>query len=219
MARRRGLIFSGTVLLSALVLAGALAGCGGSNYRFVNNSAEGAFFKVPSSWKIFPLTEQDTEGRAPKLPVDTQRIWHIAFDAADKPDQAHLELDRPTEPVGDVQIYALSSSDNDQVSASSLRRIIFGGVDPILQDPGTPAQWEVVSYAPIDSSHGIVGSRTVINVPSTEQPNTWVTLDGSELFDPTLGRAYLLLVRCESQCYLNDRKSIDEIATSWKVTR
>jgi hypothetical protein len=26
-------------------------------------------------------------------------------------------------------------------------------------------------------------------------------------------------VRCESQCYLNDRKSIDEIATSWKVTR
>jgi hypothetical protein len=118
-----------------------------------------------------------------------------------------------------VQIYALSSSDNDQVSQSSLRRIIFGGVDPVLQDPGTPAQWEVVSYAPLAASHGITGSRTVINVPSTEDPNAWVTLDGSELFDPALGRAYLLLVRCESQCYMNDRTSIDEIATSWKVTR
>jgi|SRR5215213_5218410 len=212
--RRRG-----GCILGALVLAGVLASCGGNEYRFVNNSAEGAFFKVPNSWKVFPLTEQDGEGRVPKLPVDTERIWHMAFDAADDPDQAHLDLDRPTDLVGDVQIYALSSSDNDQVSQSSLRRIMFGGVDPILQDPGTPAEWEVVSYAPIDASDGIIGSRTVINVPSTEDPNAWVTLDGSELFDPTLGRAYLLLMRCESQCYVNERKSIDEIATSWKVTR
>jgi hypothetical protein len=212
-ARRRG-----GVVIGALAAALPLAACG-NDFQFVNNSAEGNFFKVPNGWKIYPLTEKDTEGRAPKLPVDTQRIWHIAFDGSKQPDQAHLEADRPTEPVGDVQIYALSSSDNDQVSQSSLRRIIFGGVDPILQDPGTPAQWEVVSYAPLDSSHGITGSRTVINVPSTQEPNAWVTLDGSELFDPTLGRAYLLLVRCESQCYMNDRTSIDEIATSWKVTR
>src|SRR3954447_10320797 len=212
-ARRRG-----GMAVGALVLLGVLAGCG-NDYQYVNNSVEGAFFKVPNSWKIFPLTEQDTEGRAIKLPVDTQRIWHIAFDAAKQPDQEHLNLDRPTDPVGEVQIYALSSSDNDQVSQSSLRRIMFGGVDPILQDPGTPPQWEVVSYAPLDYSKGIVGSRTVINVPSTAEPNAWVTLDGSELFDPALGRAYLLLMRCEAQCYLNKRKSIDEIATSWKVTR
>src|SRR2546423_14573312 len=122
MARRRG-----AVLLGVLVLAGVLAGCGGNNYKFVNNSAEGAFFKVPGAWKIHPLTEQDAEGRAPKMPVDTQRIWHIAFDAAKQPDQEHLNLDRPTDPVGEVQIYALSSSDNDQVSQSSLRRIMFGG--------------------------------------------------------------------------------------------
>ena len=206
------------MLVGALALTAALAGCG-NDFQFVNNSAEGAFFKVPHSWKVYPLTEQDAEGRATKLPVDTQRIWHIAFDGAKQPDQAHLNLDRPPDPVGDAEIYALSSSDNDQVSQSSLRRIIFSGVDPVLQDPGTPAQWEVVSYAPLDLSHGIIGSRTVINVPSTDDPNAWVTLDGSELFDPSLGRAYLLLVRCESQCYVNQRKSIDEIATSWKVTR
>ena len=41
----------------------------------------------------------------------------------------------------------------------------------------------------------------------------------AQLFDPALGRAYLLLLRCESQCYVNKRKSIDEIASSWKVTR
>src|SRR4249919_3947688 len=127
-ARRRG-----AAVLGVVALLGVLAGCG-NDFQFVNNSAEGAFFKVPNSWKIYPLTEKDTEGRAPKLPVDTQRIWHIAFDGSKRPDQAHLEADRPSDPVGDVQIYALSSSDNDQVSQSSLRRIIFGGVDPILQD-------------------------------------------------------------------------------------
>jgi hypothetical protein len=212
-ARRRG-----AAVLGVLALAGVVASCG-NDFQIVNNSAEGAFFKVPNSWKVYPLTEQDAEGRAPKLPVDTQRIWHIAFDAAEQPDQAHLQLDAPPDPVGDVQIYALSSSDNDQVSQSSLRRIMFNGVDPVLQDPGTPAQWEVVSYAPLDASHGIIGSRTVINIPNPEQPNAWVTYDGSELFDPTLGRAYLLLLRCEAQCYVSERKSIDEIATSWKVTR
>ena len=39
------------------------------------------------------------------------------------------------------------------------------------------------------------------------------------MIDPALGRAYLLLMRCESQCYLNERKSVDEIATSWKVKK
>jgi hypothetical protein len=214
LGRRRGVLVVGP-----LVVAFVLSACGASKYHFINNSTEGAFFKVPNSWKVIPLTEQDTQGRATKLPSATERIWHVAFDASEQPDAAHLDLDRPTDLVGDVQIYALSSSDNDQLSQSGLRQIIFGGIDPVLQDPGTPAAWEVVSYTPIDSSNGIVGSRTVINVPSTTEPNAWVTIDGSELLDPALGRAYLLLMRCESQCYLNARKSVDEIATSWKVKR
>ena len=206
-------------VVGALSVACILSACGASKYQFVNNSTEGAYFKVPTSWSVFHLTEQDQEGRAPKLPTATERIWHIGFDADHHPDQAHLDQDRPNSVVGDVQIYALSSADNDTLSQSSLRRIIFGGVDPVLQDPGTPAAWEVVSYTPVDSSNGIIGSRTVINVPSTDDPNAWVTIDGTELIDPTLGRAYMLLMRCESQCYVNQRKSIDEIATSWKVTR
>ncbi len=209
----------GFFVVAGLSFALLAAGCSASKYHFVNNSTEGAFFKVPNGWKVFPLTEQDTEGRATKLPSATERIWHVAFDASHQPDTAHLDLDRPADLVGDVQIYALSSSDNDQLSQSGLRRIIFGGIDPVLQDPGTPAAWEVVSYTSIDSGTGIVGSRTVINVPSAEEPNAWVTIDGSELLDPTLGRAYLLLMRCESQCYLSERTSIDEIASSWKVKR
>src|SRR5262249_45988761 len=133
--------------------------------------------------------------------------------------QTDLDAAEPGSVVGDVEIYALSASDNDQASQSALRRIVFGGIDPVLQDPGTPAQWEVVSYTPIALGNVIVGSRTVINVPSPNEPNKWTTIDGSEMLDSTLGRAYLLQMRCESQCYLNARQSVDEIATSWKVTR
>src|SRR3954451_17083820 len=106
LGRRRG----GWVI-GVLVGAVLLAACG-NDFQFVNNSAEGNFFKVPNGWQIYPLTEQDTEGRPPKLPVETQRIWHVAFDAAKQPDQGHLQVDRPIEPVGEAQIYALSSSDN-----------------------------------------------------------------------------------------------------------
>jgi hypothetical protein len=207
----------GAVAAAAGTVALLVSSCGSAKYKFVDNSAEGNYLKVPSRWTLFHLTEQDAEGRPIKLPVDTQRIWHIAFDADPKPDQAHLTQPQPANVVGDVEIYALSSSDNDQVSQSRLRQIVFGGIDPILQDPGTPAKWEVVSYAPIAESNGIVGSRTVINVPSPDKPNTWLTVDGSELFDATKGRAYLLSMRCDSQCYLNTRSSIDQIATSWRV--
>jgi hypothetical protein len=203
----------------ALALATVVTACGGGSFQYVQNSSENTYFKLPSDWKLFKLTEPDKEGRPPKLPIDTQRIWHVAFDAANPPDENHLGEAMPSAMVGDVQIYAMSSSDNDQIAQSNLRQIIFGGIDPVLQDPGTPPNWEVVSYAPVTDVKGLVGSRVVINIPSQDSPGQWYTLDGTELLDSANGRAYLLLMRCESQCYLNNRKAADEIATSWKVTK
>jgi hypothetical protein len=206
--------------VAALVAVTAVAAaCGGSKFQYIQNSSENTYFKLPSSWKLFRLTEGDKEGRAPKLPVDTQRIWHVAFDAADQPDENHLGESTPSALVGDVQIYAMSASDNDQIAQSNLRQLIFGGIDPVLQDPGTPPNWEVVSYTAINDTKGVVGSRVVINIPSEGTPGQWFTLDGTELLDSADGRAYLLLMRCESQCYLSNRKAADEIATSWKVTK
>jgi hypothetical protein len=202
-----------------LAVATVVAACGGSTFQYVQNSSENTYFKLPSDWKLFKLTEPDKEGRPPKLPIDTQRIWHVAFDAADPPDQNHLGEAMPEALVGDVQIYAMSASDNDQIAQSNLRQIIFGGIDPVLQDPGTPPNWEVVSYASVTDVKGLVGSRVVINIPSQDSPGKWYTLDGTELLDSSNGRAYLLLMRCESQCYLDNRKAADEIATSWKVTK
>jgi hypothetical protein len=206
-------------VLGVLALGAVVAACGGSKFQYVQNSSENTYFKLPSNWKLYKLTEPDKQGRVPKLPVGTQRIWHVAFDAAPQPDQNHLGEAMPTAMVGDVQIYAMSASDNDQIAQSNLRQIIFGGIDPILQDPGTPPNWEVVSYTPVTDVKGVVGSRVVINIPSQDSPGQWFTLDGTELLDSADGRAYLLLMRCESQCYLNNRKAADEIASSWKVTK
>jgi len=76
-----------TRVLGVLALGAVVASCGGSNFQYVQNSSENTYFKLPSNWKLFRLTEPDKEGRPPKLPVDTQRIWHVAFDAANQPDQ------------------------------------------------------------------------------------------------------------------------------------
>jgi len=206
-------------LLGALALVGLLAGCFSTKYQYVDNAAERNFFKVPNGWKIYRLTESEKEGRPEAMPSSVQTVWHVAFDAASHPDQTHLQEVPPADMVGEVQILALSSAANDQVSQTVLRQNLFFGVDPVLEDPGLPPKWEVVSYAPIDDSNGVVGSRTVINFPIDGQPGKYITLDGSELLDPATGRAYMLLIRCESQCYLDKQKSADEIATSWKVTK
>jgi hypothetical protein len=209
----------GRRVIALAAVAAVAAACGGSKFQYIQNSRESTYFKLPSAWKLYRLTESDKEGRAPKLPVDTQRVWHVAFDSASQPDENHLGEAMPSALVGDVQIYAMSASDNDQIAQSNLRQLIFGGIDPVLQDPGTPPQWEVVSYSPVNTTKGVVGSRVVINIPSQDTPGQWFTLDGTELLDPADGRAYLLLMRCESQCYLNSRKTANEIATSWRVTK
>src|SRR6516162_9626548 len=94
----RGTGRTGGRALAALALAlalAALSACGGSKYHYVNNATEGTYFKVPSAWSLFHLTEEDKEGRAEALPTDTQRIWHVAFDAAKPANQSDLDATEP----------------------------------------------------------------------------------------------------------------------------
>lgn len=212
MASRRVRLGMGGV---AAVLA--LGACGGNRYEYVANDQERTYLRVPSAWETFSLTASDDEGRVESLPSGVKRVWHVGFDSSDDPNTAHIDELAPAELVGDMSTYSLSRGRIEQMSLSQVRTLAFFGIDPVLEDPGAPPKWEVVSFDPITGPDGSQGSRVVMNVPLSDG-QTWVTVDGSTLFDPVSGRMHILLLRCEASCYERSRATADEVATSWKVT-
>jgi hypothetical protein len=210
------------LFIAAVVLAAA---CGGSDFRYVSNSTENLFFKVPKGWKQFKLTDTDKDGRPQALPAGIDRIWHYGYDSSNAPSEAHLSEVAPEMPVAQAVVWRLLDSANDRMSLSKARSIAFNiEADPLLQDPGAPAAWEVVPIGGVPDVRltfpkGVTGTRVAINVPTPDDPKVFRTLDATTVLDPSNQRLYMLVLSCSSQCYLDNRKVIDTVAESWTVNR
>ena len=202
----------------AVVVAIVAAGCGGSDFTYIANGTESLFFKVPKTWKVFRLTDTDKEGRPASLPDGIERAWHLVVDASQEPTVNHLGEEQPVAPVVEAAVYTLSEYASSAMSQSSLRTSLFG-FDPIYNDPGIEEKWEVVSFDRLAYPKGVLGSRVVVNKPSETEPTIFSTTSGITVFDPIQRRVYIMRVFCESKCYLDNQKTIDEIAASWTVNR
>jgi hypothetical protein len=210
------------LFIATLVLASA---CGGSDFRYVSNATENLFFKVPKGWTQFKLTDTDKAGRPEALPAGVERAWHYGYDASSAPSPAHLSEAAPEKPVAEAVVWTLRDSANDRMSLSQARTIAFNiGADPLLQEPGAPAAWELVPIGGVPDVRltfpkGVTGTRVAINVPSPDDPKVFRTVDATTVLDPTNQRLYILVLSCSSQCYLDNRQVIDTIAESWTVNR
>jgi hypothetical protein len=141
------------------------------------------------------------------------------FDGSAKPAPGNVAANYPKALVGETNVFALNGSDNDGMSQGQARQIVFG-FDPLSADPGTPAKFEIVSAVALRPVKGVTGYRVVVNVPDNPaSPKQWKTVDGSSLFDPAIHRLYTFTLVCESTCYRQNQRLIDEIATSWRVTQ
>ena len=203
-------------MAAAALLAAMLTACsGGSSYRYVANRENGNFFKVPSSWKLEDITAADAADRPTETASNVRSVWHTVFSGG-VPVPGGGE---PAEVVGSAQIFLVSASYREQLSLSSIRTQIFGGVDPLFApDELVGSSVRVVSYTALQGGTGVSGSRVVANLNLAEDDAPqWVTRDVSLLFDPRKGRVFVLAMACESECYLQNRTEIDRVAASWTV--
>jgi hypothetical protein len=101
---------------------------------------------------------------------------------------------------------------------SSVRQQLFHGIDPVYPPDDLQGRVELVSYRPIEDVEGLTGSRVVANINMVEEGTpSWLTVDGSMLFDSRTGRIFALTMECAADCYLENRSAADQIAASWKV--
>jgi hypothetical protein len=209
----------GGTLTGAIVLAVLLGACGGSKWTYVDNGTENTYIRVPNKWKVFNIDAEDDRPSA--FPDTVESVWHVAFDAAEKPSVKNTDaLDAlppasVDKPVGQLQIFQVTGSFNQELSLTTARSAALG-IDPLGVPDEVKDLVEIVDYTPI-AHDGLQGSRVVYNLHNEGEP--WQTVDATTLFDQSRNRFYVLRIGCTSECFRNNQQAINDIATSWKVVK
>jgi hypothetical protein len=203
-------------IIAAVALLGA---CGSDKWTYVDNGTENTYIRVPHEWKVFNINK---DGDRPSAFPDTvESVWHVAFDASEKPSLENtgaLDALPPAsvdKPVGQLQIFQVTGSFNQELSLTTARSSALG-IDPLGVPDEVKDLVEIVTYTPI-AHDGLQGSRVIYNLHNEGEP--WQTVDATTLFDQSRNRFYVLRLGCTSECFRNNQQAINEIATSWKVVQ
>lgn len=210
------------VLAAALAAAVGLGACAGSGFQYVKSSEANAYFKVPEDWELYDedaILEREAGELSPEqLEVSKQSQWLTAFDADPQPSLDHLfaRLTEPTDhPVGVAHVRALAPDERDALSLAALRSQSFGGTDPVAVAEQGDERVEVLRNEDVVRPGGLHGNHLVVSLRLEDGPP--VTVNQTALVDDATRLLYLFRVTCESQCYAQNEKLIDDIVESWTV--
>ena len=127
---------------------------------------------LPHEWKVF--TANGDGVRPGRLPGHVESVWHVSFDASTKPSVENttaidaLPPASVDKPVGQLQIYNVQGSFNQELSLSTARSTVLG-IDPLGVPDDVKDLVEIVSYTPI-ATDGLQGSRVVYNLTTRASP-------------------------------------------------
>jgi hypothetical protein len=206
----RRLVGAALVVVSGLLVAG----CFNSDYHYVKDSGDGAYFKVPKAWHFFDddavAKELDSSLSPAAQQAQRDASWRVAFDASTKPSLKHLTSGKAvTQPFGLAVVEKLGSSSADSLSLSSLRNAYFN-VDDALQNNAA----QIVTYDMIQRDGGFHGIHMVVDVT---QGSSTMRIDQTSLIDQPTTKTYSLVVICESKCFASNQSKIDQVVHSWTV--
>ena len=218
----------------ALVVAGlSLTACG-SDYHYVSNRDQGAYFKVPDHWEVYGTGEllriEDESLSDDELDDRSSSVWLRGFDGAEDPSPEHVLDATATAPRGYAEVRALSPSERDGFDYAELRRAGFPLHDPTTGQALDPL--EVAASDPggavtvlEDDDEGPLGRlelddglrgvriRTRIAV-GDEEP---VILEQISVVDADTTRHFSFTVGCSRRCWDENEDVIREIADSWTL--
>lgn len=203
-------------------LAGVLAvglvasACSGSAYSYVKSSRANAYFKVPSSWKLFSGDEVLSQAGSDLSPQALERLkrsqWIVAFDASPKPSLANVFDLQGRHPGGFARVRTIGADERDSFSIASMRNEVFP-IDQLLQDGSV----EPLEEKELSLPGGYRGVRIVYNIKV--QGNGFHTFHQTAVVDPSTRRLYLLVIGCNTACYLKNQSTIRTVADSWTVRK
>lgn len=208
------------VVSGPLVAGLFLAACSRSAFDFEVSPDRTAFFKVPDNWERFSKRAMlIASGQSLNTESDERLPWLVGYDAAPTPAIDHvLDFDRPPRhPVVLAQAITLDFGTRDQLSLGSIRNAVYP-VDELLDTD----QASILGYEELSLPDGFRGIRIEYDVITQGilpivSGNTVIRVSQIGIHDAATETLYLLVVRCESHCYRDHDRLIDQITDSWTV--
>ncbi len=202
-----------------LAIACALSACAAPDYTYAQlapspASAGNVYFKVPHSWTEFSpediaaaQSSWTTDSTAKNLLAAT--AWQDAYDASAQPSVSHvLSAQTPDAPTVFASLRSLFEPEKSAATDSSLRDMVvrlstLGSSVKILKDL-------TVSQG---AAHGVHVIYSFVPAAGGDEE----TIDQTALFNGGKNAVYLLLVRCSSKCYQQNRDAIESVTASYTI--
>ena len=204
--------------------------------RWVSNSKERMFTRIPKAWKTFVIDPYKVDLSRPKpLKRNTSR-WSLILDSASsanlKGSRARLLQNLPKSMIGEMSIRPLPSdwetgdpgTIRESVSPSYLREFSFNETpagkvlgDPVKQFLAGEPTVEVILNQEVAKKDGLHGSHLRLNYKVNK--DQWVTIDQQILVDRATKKMYRLVLKCESSCFKRSYNEAKRISASWTVKK
>ena len=216
----------GTALVVLLGLLSLTAGCGEPEFRYVSNTDEQTYFKVPHSWheidsEVIDASFDGIENEE-SVAVDARKQlwWSAAYDSDESPAPEHMtDVGTSDSPVIYVSIRRQLPFQRDMTSFD-LMRDIFLPVSETRREAMAEADtglhgFEALYDEVLNGEDGVHGVRNVYNY---EMPNGILhTIEQTVYANQDSTVLYIMLIRCTARCYRERAVELNDIATSFTV--
>lgn len=237
MTWRRGGRLAAPVVVTAVCVAALGAACSRPDYRYVAHPSTKTYLKVPRGWKSYDAALLDqAEARALEVAgepapsfVDlafTGAVqWRVAYDGDPHPQPAHA-VSFSVAPVAEVRVRQLTDDERDRVNLASLRNMFFPYDElkaqaaaersdrPFEATPPATSAFRSLGEKELSLEAGVRGNRLLFEL---RQGDEFFVVDQTALLDGSTSRVYVLLIRASERQYLEHRKQLNEVATSFTV--
>jgi hypothetical protein len=210
-------------LSGCAALLTVLAGCAAPAYTYATDNADGAYFKVPSSWNPIPdvgLVDIDQTVLANSLagPQGGQLSWSRGYVGSTTLDLSRVLLGSSV-PIVYASVQDLSNPIRSALSYNIMKDVIYPVTTSVRQAAQRSGATWAATFQPIrstlitqrDGVHGLIEQFAYqIN------GRTDVVLEAVLTNTPTT-KLYQLFVQCYASCFVKHKSQIEAIFQSFTV--
>jgi hypothetical protein len=195
-----------------------LGACATAGYTYVKSPDNMAFFKIPSRWTLYNKEQiLVAEGQSLSPAAGQTFSWLVGFDASPQASINHLFQGVPTYPAVRAEVQNMDPQERDTMSLAGIRNSVYP-LDQLVQ----ANQAEILRTKDLVRPGGFYGSQidydvTLGGIAHASQPNLVMRVIQVGLLDPGAHKLYLFYVRCDSHCFRDNQRLIDQIVGSWTV--
>jgi hypothetical protein len=202
---------------AAATLLVTLTSCAAPAYEYASDNADGAYFKVPSSWpqvNASGVTQVENDLSQSNAGSFT---WARAYSAVTNPPARDL-LAGSDQPVVYATVQTMSGSLREALSFNNMRDLLL----PVTPQARSAAQkagstltgFKSIASDTVTSSDGVRGINELFEYDINGQPDAF---DLTVMTNSETTKLYLLLVQCYQSCFLSHAAQIKTVVNSFTV--